>query len=468
MRRSFILGIAVAVAMFLFSGSAGAADVVLEVSGPTDAVVGEELEIVAVVHDSATGEPVEGVTIVFSSSAFFAGVTGEIELGSVVSNEVGVATYETAFTVRGVHQVRAEIEGQPETETATVTIGVDIGPQLVEAEAGVSIPGIGSWLVTAVIAAVWVVMIVAALWLVRVSRSGREAERKEEEERLAGLADEKHEQEPPRRRRRVVSLAPIVVGIMAVLALGLVLVLMRSPNTHHNFDPEGYRRSPVAYLDAAYLYPGPGLADTGALTGNAVDDGRALFLKLGCAGCHGLDAQGGASAGSPAFATSQWLGTVVRTGLPGGMPAYSEIDLSDAEVDVIHAYLLDARDVLTEESIRDAAATTTTTADEATTTTADGDGAQAAPSFADVQEILQPNCSVCHGASGGWSAADHDSVVNSGDNGPAVDPGDPDNSLLAQKLLGTQTAGSIMPPAGSLDDSDIDVIIKWIEAGAAS
>ncbi|MDH3471292.1 MAG: c-type cytochrome [Acidimicrobiia bacterium] len=458
MRRSLVVAILVGVAMVSLSGSAAAADLIIDVSGPEEAVAGEELEIIATVRDAVSGGPVEGVPLVFSSNAFFGGVTGEIRLGAVVSNNLGVATYTTAFTVRGIHQVRVEIEDDPETERAAVTIGVDIGSQIVGAEAGISIPGLGSWFITAVIAAVWVIMIVAALWLVRVSRSGRDDARADEEEG------------PPRgRRRRAFNLAPIVVGVMTVLALGLVAVLMRSPDTHHNFDPEGYDRSPVAYLDAAYVYPGLGLADIGSLTGEAVGDGRTLFLKLGCAGCHGLNAQGGASAGSPAFATRQWLGTVARTGLPGGMPAYSEADLSDAELDAIHAFLLDARDVLADESDRDdadAAATTTTEAEAASTTTMASGGEQAAPSFAEVQEILQADCSACHGAFGGWSAADYDSVVESGDNGPAVIPGDADNSLLAQKLLGTQSSGSVMPPGGSLADSDIQVIIDWIEAGA--
>ncbi len=249
---------------------------------------------------------------------------------------------------------------------------------------------------------------------------------------------------------------------MVLFAVGLVALLIRSPDTHHNFDPDGYTRSPVAYLDAAYVYPGPGLADDAGPTGDAVADGRALFLKTGCAGCHGLDAQGAASARSPAFATRQWLETVVRTGLPGGMPAYAEADLTDADLDLIQAFLLHARDLLADEvppGADPAAATTTTTVP---------DGAAAGtPTFAEVMQILQPNCGACHGVAGGWSASDYESVISSGDNGPAVVPGAVEASVLAQKLLGTQAFGTIMPPGGALDDSDIQVIIDWIAGGAA-
>ena len=91
----------------------------------------------------------------------------------------------------------------------------------------------------------------------------------------------------------------------------------------------------------------------------------------------------------------------------------------------------------------------------------------AAPSFsADVLPILEARCAGCHGQLGGWDASTYESVINSGVNGPAVVPGDPEASPLAQKLLGTQTLGGIMPPSGALPDELIQVILEWIAAGA--
>jgi mono/diheme cytochrome c family protein len=89
------------------------------------------------------------------------------------------------------------------------------------------------------------------------------------------------------------------------------------------------------------------------------------------------------------------------------------------------------------------------------------------PSFAnDVMPIFEEHCSVCHGTLGGWDASTYDSVISSGNNGPAVIPGEAQNSLLAQKILGTHTAGTIMPPAGKLPDEEISIILDWIDAGA--
>ena len=89
------------------------------------------------------------------------------------------------------------------------------------------------------------------------------------------------------------------------------------------------------------------------------------------------------------------------------------------------------------------------------------------PSFAtDVLPILQESCAACHGTLGGWDSSSYAGVVGSGDHGPAVIPGDPVGSLLAQKLLGTQAEGTIMPPGGALPQSHVQTILNWIAAGA--
>ena len=73
---------------------------------------------------------------------------------------------------------------------------------------------------------------------------------------------------------------------------------------------------------------------------------------------------------------------------------------------------------------------------------------------------------MCHGKLGGWDGTNYQATMTTGDNAPVVIPGDVENSLLAQKLLGTSTAGSIMPPAGKLPDATIQIILDWIAKGA--
>jgi hypothetical protein len=73
---------------------------------------------------------------------------------------------------------------------------------------------------------------------------------------------------------------------------------------------------------------------------------------------------------------------------------------------------------------------------------------------------------MCHGNLGGWDSSSYQAVMTSGDHGPVVIPGDITKSLLAQKLQGTSTIGTVMPPSGELPDETIKIILDWIAAGA--
>jgi ubiquinol-cytochrome c reductase cytochrome b subunit len=78
-------------------------------------------------------------------------------------------------------------------------------------------------------------------------------------------------------------------------------------------------------------------------------------------------------------------------------------------------------------------------------------------------------CLACHNESftqGGWLSDSYENVINSGDNGPSVIPGDVENSLLAQLLVGTAPSGKVMPPVSQMPDEIIQAILDWIEAGA--
>jgi hypothetical protein len=93
--------------------------------------------------------------------------------------------------------------------------------------------------------------------------------------------------------------------------------------------------------------------------------------------------------------------------------------------------------------------------------------AQVAPSFGnDVLPIFIEYCVICHGSAGNWDSTSYEAVMTSGDHAPVVIPGDPEESSLAQRILGTQTEGGLMPPAGRIPGEMIDVILDWIMAGA--
>jgi len=83
-----------------------------------------------------------------------------------------------------------------------------------------------------------------------------------------------------------------------------------------------------------------------------------------------------------------------------------------------------------------------------------------------VDAIFRAKCVVCHGIQGNWDATSYESAMSTGDHAPVVIPGDPDGSLLVQKINGTQTEGLAMPPFGSLTDEEIATIVDWVQNGA--
>lgn len=171
--------------------------------------------------------------------------------------------------------------------------------------------------------------------------------------------------------------------------------------------------------------------------------GREIYSQI-CARCHGPQGEGGLgpTLRGPAFEArydDQQLFDVINLGHEATpMIAWGEILTADQIRQVVEAIRLLGRESSGET-----------------------------PTFnADVLPILEEHCAVCHGSLGGWDASSYEGVMSSGDHAPVVIPGDAQASLLAQKLLGTQAEGAIMPPAGPISEALIQAILDWIDAGA--
>ena len=84
-----------------------------------------------------------------------------------------------------------------------------------------------------------------------------------------------------------------------------------------------------------------------------------------------------------------------------------------------------------------------------------------------VRAVFKANCFQCHGEEGkpkgGLDLRLRGLIVKGGKSGPAVEPGDPDNSLLYQRVLDAE-----MPPGDKkkLTAAEIELIGRWIAAGA--
>lgn len=97
--------------------------------------------------------------------------------------------------------------------------------------------------------------------------------------------------------------------------------------------------------------------------------------------------------------------------------------------------------------------------------------AQEAATYADLEPILQSQCTVCHGGAVPTFGLDLSSVeglLAGSTRGPVVVPGDPEASELVRRLRGT--AQPRMPLTGPpyLSDAEIDLFVRWIAAGAGA
>ena len=85
----------------------------------------------------------------------------------------------------------------------------------------------------------------------------------------------------------------------------------------------------------------------------------------------------------------------------------------------------------------------------------------------EVLPLLKESCQRCHGEKkqkSGLRLDSRDAVLKGGQNGPAIVPKKPDESLMMKVL---EYSGDIqMPPDAKLDDEKIAIIKKWIEKDA--
>lgn len=88
---------------------------------------------------------------------------------------------------------------------------------------------------------------------------------------------------------------------------------------------------------------------------------------------------------------------------------------------------------------------------------------------AEVRPVLVNHCLNCHGAEKQWAGLRLDSrtaILQGGDSGPAVVPGQPDASLLIQAIRHTDEDLK-MPKDETLSDEQIASLVRWVELGAA-
>lgn len=86
-----------------------------------------------------------------------------------------------------------------------------------------------------------------------------------------------------------------------------------------------------------------------------------------------------------------------------------------------------------------------------------------------IEPLLQTHCFECHShgkkIKAGLALDSKSGWQNGGDSGPAIVPGHPDKSLLI-KMINWIDEDHQMPPKKKLSDEDIQLLEKWVDAGA--
>ena len=82
----------------------------------------------------------------------------------------------------------------------------------------------------------------------------------------------------------------------------------------------------------------------------------------------------------------------------------------------------------------------------------------------EIQPIFTTNCGNCHlgNSSGGLNLSNYDNTIA----GNIIIPFDHASSELYDRITRPESDSGDMPPSGSLDQSDIDLIAQWIDEGA--
>jgi hypothetical protein len=164
---------AVLAATFVLAGTAAADHVTVDLSVPDQPAIGQPAQVRGEFHSHPGGAPIAGMTVVLHEQVTDMGVIGDVELARAVTDANGVATLTYNMSVPGDHELRVTYtNGDAAPEDASVSVTVPAAAQqLYQSTAGVSIPGFNVWLLMAVVATVWGILLTVAVRVFAIASS---------------------------------------------------------------------------------------------------------------------------------------------------------------------------------------------------------------------------------------------------------------------------------------------------------
>jgi hypothetical protein len=162
-------------ATFVFAGTAAADHVTVDLSAPEQPVIGQPAHVRGEFHSVPDGTPIVGMTVFLHEEVTEMGVTGDVDLARAVTDANGVATLTYSLNLPGDHELHVRYtNGDAAPEDAPVFVTVPAATeQLYQSTAGVDIPGFNVWLLMAVVATVWAILLTVAARVFKIAYSYR-------------------------------------------------------------------------------------------------------------------------------------------------------------------------------------------------------------------------------------------------------------------------------------------------------
>ena len=173
---AFATVLAVGIVALSLAGTARAAHIRVELSVPDQPAIGQPMEVQAHFH-SESDDAITDMAVTFHEEVSFGGVTSDVELGRAVTDEDGFAALTYAPRTAGTHEIHVRYtyaDGEEEDAAASLTVPAT-GQQLYRSTAGVKIPGLNVWLLMALVAVVWAILLSVAFRVIAIAHAETDA-----------------------------------------------------------------------------------------------------------------------------------------------------------------------------------------------------------------------------------------------------------------------------------------------------
>jgi hypothetical protein len=176
--RVLLSALVVGAAVFALAKTAVASHLMVEVSASDQLEVGQPAQLQIALRSADGAQHPANVPVTVYTEVSFGGVTGEVELGTALTDANGVAILDFEPRLAGEYELRIEYlhSGDAEPEVATAVVTVAGTSQLYQSTSGIQIPGLNVWLIIALVGSVWSILFSVGLRVLAIARASANGE----------------------------------------------------------------------------------------------------------------------------------------------------------------------------------------------------------------------------------------------------------------------------------------------------